>query len=283
MSRGGPVCIYHFPCADGFTAAWAFWKRFGDDGMEFVPGSYGEDPDFSNYKGRDVYLVDFSYKRPRLKELASIANRVIIIDHHKTAAEDLAGLEDELDNVFVHFDMDRSGAMMAWNYLNDTEDVPTLVKYVQDRDLWRFDLPWSKEASSYIFAHDYTWENWDRLQHEFETAFSKVMSGGAAIDQKHMKDVKELMAASKRRIILGGVDVPVVNLPYTMSSEGCNILAQGEPFAASYFDKGDHRMWSLRSVKGGRDVSKVAAMYGGGGHENAAGFQSGLDWCGDIV
>ena len=36
------ICIYHFPCADGFTAAWAIRTRWPD--IEFVPGVYGQEP-----------------------------------------------------------------------------------------------------------------------------------------------------------------------------------------------------------------------------------------------
>jgi len=279
MPRGCPVCIYHFPCADGFTAAWGVWKRFGE-GFEYIPMNYGE-PIPEGLDGRDVYLVDFSFKRPVLKELAAKANFVVIIDHHKTAVEDLAGLEDELENVHVVFDMERSGAMMAWNYFHGYEDVPKLVEYVQDRDLWLKKLPFCDEAAAYVFAHDYRFEVWDGLRDDFENKFSNVMTGGSFILKKQRKDIQELLKASTRYGVIGGVEVLIANLPYTMSSEGASILAIGTPFGACYFDKKDHRMWSLRSAEDGADVSAIAAQYGGGGHKHAAGFQSALDWCGD--
>ena len=53
------MCIYHGNCQDGFGAAWAVWKRFGD-AVEYVPGFYGQPaPDVA---GRSVVMVDFSYK-----------------------------------------------------------------------------------------------------------------------------------------------------------------------------------------------------------------------------
>ena len=45
------------------------------------------------------------------------------------------------------------------------------------------------------------------------------------------------------------------------------------PFAATYFDTGNIREFSLRSSPDGVDVSLVAEMYGGGGHKHASGFR----------
>ncbi|HEY9460031.1 MAG TPA: phosphoesterase, partial [Paralcaligenes sp.] len=82
-----PICIYHGKCADGFTAAWAVKCALGD--IEFYPGVYQEPP--PEVTGRDVIIVDFSYKRPVLVEMAAVARSILVLDHHKTAAEDLAG------------------------------------------------------------------------------------------------------------------------------------------------------------------------------------------------
>lgn len=59
------------------------------------------------------------------------------------------------------------------------------------------------------------------------------------------------------------------------SSELVGKLAEGPvPFAVGWFQRGDGKYaYSLRS-RGEYDVSKLAVRYGGGGHRNAAGFQS---------
>jgi nanoRNase/pAp phosphatase (c-di-AMP/oligoRNAs hydrolase) len=59
-------------------------------------------------------------------------------------------------------------------------------------------------------------------------------------------------------------------------------MAQEAPFAACYYDKPGARVFSLRSRgDDGMDVSAIAAIYGGGGHRNAAGFQAATGWEGD--
>lgn len=284
-----PLCIYHGNCADGFTSAWAVWRKHGEE-FDYFAGIYGEEP--PDVLGRDVYLVDFSYKRDVLQDMATRARSIIVLDHHKTAQADLApftdiGLSSCLEEEVVHlkfegkpaiaarFDMDKSGAMLAWEHFHPGKAAPELVRYVQDRDLWRFALPGSREVSAYIFAHEYTFENWDYLRSVIEPHEERqnVIYAGAAIEKKHHKDVAELVAKSKRRMDIGGVSVPVANLPYTMSSDAGHLMAQGEPFAACYFDTATHRIFSLRSADDGMDVSEIAAAQGGGGHARAAGFQ----------
>ena len=127
------MCIYHGNCADGFGAAWVVRKALGE--IDFFPGKYQEPP--PDVTGKDVVMVDFSYKRPVLLEMAEKANSILILDHHKTAAEDLLDLPA---NVTAKFDMGHSGAMLTWEHFFPGEAPPPLLLHIEDRDLWRFVL-----------------------------------------------------------------------------------------------------------------------------------------------
>lgn len=83
------------------------------------------------------------------------------------------------------------------------------------------------------------------------------------------------------RMVIGGQEIWVANIPYTLTSDAGNLMARGEPFAACYWDTPNGRVFSLRSTKDGADVSAIAKSYGGGGHVNASGFQMPLGWEGD--
>tara|TARA_B100000700_G_scaffold314754_1_gene401781 strand:- start:225 stop:1118 length:894 start_codon:yes stop_codon:yes gene_type:complete len=285
------LCIYHGNCADGFGAAWAVRHALGDD-VEFYPGHYGhEAPDVT---GRDVILVDFSYKLDVLQDLSFKANSILILDHHKSAQEDLKGLEpvkeklgykgffDELGTwcasqnkplIGALFDMDRSGAMIAWDFFHD-EPAPKLIQHIQDRDLWRFELPGTKEIQACVFSYPYDFELWDQLMTRETWALEEE---GSAILRKHMKDVNELIKVAAHRTTIAGYDVPVMNAPYFYSSEAGNIMSEGEPFAACYYETAKGRVYSLRSKETGVDVSVIASLFGGGGHKNAAGFRIDFD------
>lgn len=262
------TCIYHGNCADGFTAAWAVRKAFGPD-VIFHAGKYGNPP--PDVRGHDVYIVDFSYKRDVLLEMAAQANTIVVLDHHQSAEADLEGINDVAPNVLAVFDMARSGARMAWDYFFPGKKPPRLLQHVEDRDLWRFKLDGTREVQAALFSYPYEFDIWDRLMND--TAVDQLYVDGAAIERKHHKDVAELVKAFRRRMVIGGHDVPVANLPYTLTSDAGHLMAQGEAFAACYWDTASGREFSLRSREDGTDVSVIAVQYGGGGHKHAAGFR----------
>lgn len=275
-----PLVIYHSNCADGFSAAWCFWRKYGT-GADYVAGVYQRDP--PDVTGRDVYLVDFSYKRAVVERMLAVANSITLIDHHKTAIEDLQPVFEPFEferlahgtepRARWYCDLNRSGATLAWDYLFPGEDRPLLLGHVEDRDLWRFKLAGTREIQAFVFSHEYSFELWDKLMSADQVELLKMTAAGAAIERKHHKDVAELVGVCKRRMVIGGHDVPVASLPYTLVSDAAHAMAQGEPFAACYWDTAEGRTFGLRATDEGIDVSEVAKRYGGGGHAKAAGFK----------
>lgn len=289
-----PICIYHGNCFDGFTAAWAVRHAFGDQ-FDYHAGVYQDAP--PDVSGRHVVIVDFSYKRDVLLAMGRVARSMLVLDHHKTAQEDLAGLPPPVlpNNAAAHFDeadgwagsgvdpalprvvfdMDRSGAGIAWDFFHPGVERPAFLAHVEDRDLWRFDMPFTREVHAAMSAYPFDFGAWDEIA---ATPIIELARQGAGIDRKHKRDVAELVAKLSYTMKIGGYIVPVANLPMTMTSDAGNLMCNGlngefkPAFAACYWDTPDGRVFSLRSV-GDFDVSKVAAQYGGGGHKNAAGFR----------
>ena len=273
-----PLCIYHGNCADGFGAAWAVWKIHPD--WEFYPGVHQDPP--PDVTDRDVVIVDFSYKRPMLEDMASKARSILILDHHKTAAEDLAEFPEPPEDlpgcrgwlpssgVYATFDMGRSGAGIAWDHFHGTSR-PRLIDHIEDRDLWKFELEGTREIQAAVFSYKYDFDVWDALM--LRTDLNELRLEGVAIERKHHKDIDELIGVVTRRMVVGGHNVPVANLPYTLTSDAGHKLAKGESFAGCYWDTPEGRVFSLRSTDEGLDVSEIAKSYGGGGHRNASGFR----------
>lgn len=297
------IVIYHGNCADGFTAAWAARKKFGD-AAEYVAGVYQTPP--PDVRGKDVVLVDFSYKRDVMLAMQQVARSILILDHHKSAEADYPADPCTLDGrltcirmdapewtapktweyvqtcvaldqcegigkaiVYAIFDQSRSGAGIAWDFFNPGVHRPELVDHVEDRDLWRFALPGTREIQAAVFSHPYSFDLWDMLS---RYDVGKLRTEGEAIERKHHKDVAELVGVCKRRMTIAGYDVPVASLPYTLTSDAGHLMAHGEPFAACYWDTASGRVFSLRATDDGMDVSEVAKLFGGGGHAQAAGF-----------
>ena len=261
------LCIYHANCVDGFTAAWVVHRALGKD-VEFFPGVHMTPP--PDVRGKDVVLVDFSYKRPIMEKIVADANSVLILDHHKTAAEDLK----DLPGAHVIFDMNRSGARITWDYFFPAEAPPPLLLIVEDRDLWRFAIPKAREIHAALFSYEYSFESWDQLMLD---DINFLADEGVIIERKHFKDINELLSVVTRRMNIGGYDVPIANLPYIFVSDAAAKLAIDEHFAGCYWDTPNGRVFGLRSMKDGIDVSEIAKLYGGGGHKHAAGFTVPFD------
>lgn len=273
------MCIYHDNCADGFGAALAVWLRFGGK-VDYVAASYGQMP--PDCSGHDVLLVDFSYKLPALEQIIDQAKSVTILDHHKTAEADIQPLLDA-GRIQGEFDMGRSGAAIAWDWCFPDDDRPRLIEYIQDRDLWQFNLEGTREISAALFSYDYEFEVWKNILTAMEDDEGRefFFQVGKTLRRKHNKDLDEILKATKRRMLICGYSVPVANVPYMFASDAGNRMAEGELFSASYFDAPDGRKFSLRSKDTGLDVSEIAKRYGGGGHARAAGFMMPIGWEGE--
>lgn len=286
------ICIYHGGCDDGFGAAWVCWKTWGDD-PEYIGMRYGDKlPDIA---GKHVLMVDFSLKQAVMQGASQFAKSIVVLDHHKTAeaelkawtvegrgfpkpftlahmAENMEGLSGE-DAVVAVFDMNKSGARLAWEFCYPGEDLPSLLLAVEDRDLWRFALRDTKEISAALRTYPHDFSRWD----QFAADTGTLRNDGAAILRGHQKNVADFCANTCVTKI-DGHKVPAVNVPYHYASDCAHELMQRNPdapFAAAWFKRGDGTIqWSLRSDDNRVDVSEIAKKFGGGGHRNAAGFQA---------
>lgn len=144
--------LYHGNCPDGTGAALAAWLIFRND-AHYIPVNYGQPlPDIVD--GARVFIVDFSYPREVLESLAARTN-LTVLDHHATAQHALAGLP------YCTFDMNKSGAVLAWEHFHQRPPPPFFL-YLQDRDLWRFELPKSREVSAAIGSYPLKLEVWSK-------------------------------------------------------------------------------------------------------------------------
>lgn len=269
------IVVAHGQCVDGFTSAWIAWLKY-KDAAEYVFAKYGDPP--PDVTGQDILIVDFSYPRKQILDLVyPQGNRVTILDHHRTAEADLAiegPIKEAVDagRLRIVFDMNRSGAGITWDELHGGPR-PALVDYVEDRDLWRWAQPFSKEINAVIGSTEQTFHGWDELMHQIWGHFELQVSTGKALLRQVDRYVGE-MSKQARTIHFEGHSVPVVNAPYINTSELVGHLAESATFAVGWYQRGDGMYaYSLRS-RGDFDVSAIAKKYGGGGHRNSAGFSS---------
>ena len=275
------ICIYHANCDDGFAAAYAVWKRFGDD-IEFIACQYGDEP--PNVTGKDVLIVDFSFKKDVMQAIGNAARRVIVLDHHKTARAELADFlqlqavggpfekryaDRMMEGVGVCFDMDKSGCRLAWEYCFGSEPMPDWFAAVEDRDLWRFALTGTKEICIAIRSMPRNFESWDMFTAE------RLANEGVTI-RRYVDMIIRNICDTAFVEEIAGHKVPVAACSYDFVSETAHELLRRNPdapFAACVVRSYNGTTYSLRSTDDRMDVSEIAKANGGGGHRNAAGFR----------
>ncbi len=268
-------CLYHANCNDGSAAALAVWMAFGDEGHDYIPVQYGSEPP-ADLDGKEIIMVDFSYKKETIRDLAKTAGSILIIDHHKTAQEELIDVDDGNGcSIKTIFDMKKSGAVLAWEYFHPDAPVPELLAHVQDRDLWHLKLDGTQNISKALQLYP-DWRDWSRFIGLGSNDLPALELEGAAINLFLHTQSEKIIATEPEVWTATGDTVPVYNLPGFMLSD---TLAQAlvkypdAPYAVGYFDLTDKRIYSLRSRQNTDvDVSAIALAHGGGGHKHAAGF-----------
>lgn len=286
MSAAKWLCIYHGNCSDGFAAAYCVRAVLGET-VEFYPANYNQDP--PNVADRDVIIVDFSYPPAVLEDMGREARSIIILDHHKTALQALGGYSEpppwqawynspNRSGIHAIFDMERSGAILAFDYfigMGDTLCWPLVrtsrlhlfLEYIQDHDLWHKRLPDSDEFALALRSYPLDFATWDVLYN----GLKNLIAEGRAIKRYYDLRVAELVRDAYSAVICEQRTC-VVNAPGFFASDVAGELAKRSgTFGATWSEIVPGRFkYSLRSQ--GFDVSALASRFGGGGHLMAAGF-----------
>lgn len=261
------LVIYHDKCPDGFGSAYAAWKRLGDRAT-YIGCDHGSSS-YPSVTGKRVVVLDFSFKFHILKRMIGEADRLMVIDHHSSA-------EEELKNIPEHhkmFDMSRSGATMSWNFFHPSIMVPSFLLYIEDRDLWKWKLNYSREICAGLDTYPQTFEQWDQLSSV--AAIKQLQTRGTSIIQYRQSLVESISSKSAQKEYDGFV-CRVVNVcgGSLFSDVGDYLLSKyNVPVALMwYFDYPSKQYKiSLRS-RPDVDCSVIATRHGGGGHKQACAF-----------
>lgn len=284
------VIIYHADCIDGFAAAFSAWLRLGDV-PTYVPLQHGPGLTPPDLAGKRVVVLDFSFNEGVTQAcMEATRGAFLVLDHHASAQAALEGLP-EANKVF---EMRQSGATLAWNFFHPGTPVPLLLRYVEDRDIWRWAMRDSEAFSAGFGLVDKTFQGWKELVEEGEAGIERLIGAGRAV-LAYQHKVRDGHVKRSRPTRLAGA-LPYIGLvcngstlasdignamcQVDLPSEGGSGVEGGAPlpprvqFGAIYEYDVDKRAFrvSLRSDSDEVDVSLMAKVYGGGGHRRAAGF-----------
>lgn len=266
-----PIAVlYHKDCSDGFGAAWSAWRKFGDNANYIGMVHDHTDPP-KWLTGKEVYLLDWCYTMPRLKKLLKMAKSVTILDHHVSLKAEIESVPDHM------YGTDHSGSVLSWMYFHPKKPVPTLLRYIQDIDLWTLKMPdvWVVRASLYNM-YPFEFRVWNKLQRDFEDRekLERYKQEGRTIAAYDDKMIQKLIAKADL-VEFHGVKALAVNSAMYSSELGAALANLLPPLGIVYsFVNGEARV-SLRANNKGKkkvDCAKFAEKYEGGGHKVASGF-----------
>jgi oligoribonuclease NrnB/cAMP/cGMP phosphodiesterase (DHH superfamily) len=279
-------------CPDGIAAAWVVHKLYPDH--EVVGWCYQSEELPQPEPGSSLIIVDFSFPGDVIEQWIRGGVIVQVIDHHKTAKEQLdrfycESFQDALNaspgvnsDWNVTFDMNQCGATLAWKYFFNSKPMPVFLEYIRDRDLWDFELEGTQEIHEAMSKVGRTFDLFDRIEgmtrDELLACFKPI---GEVLLLPKRRAVNAACARKEHGPVIPDCEsIVYVNLKEDGSEDRLtsDICAQlykehpESPFVACYTSDGT---WSLRSDKQGNntDVGAIAKALGGGGHRNAAGFK----------
>ena len=279
------VIIYHHPCQDGQSASWVVkhyldsigksYELIGMQHFDYVKPDYLAKL-YDRVKDKYVIVLDFSFTLEITQRISEITKGIVILDHHITSRDTLQSIE------FAYFDMDLSGVGLAWKYIHPSEEMPLFIQMIQDRDLWEWKVPQSKDFCEGLFNYLYITENNEEGYKIYEEIYKtgnldKYIEFGRVLRIKKDKTLAKMVKNTKKyyKYRHNGqiLRVKIANCDKEMSSDLGNALCDEGicDFAVTW--RYDHKLeeyWvNLRSTNE-VDVSNISKRYKGGGHKNAA-------------
>jgi oligoribonuclease NrnB/cAMP/cGMP phosphodiesterase (DHH superfamily) len=313
VSQTKTIVLYHDNCADGFGAAYAAHEKLGDDSVEYQPIQYkhweydakSKTLLIDSFIGTkiplhlrdvDLHILDFSLSREVTQDLMTCVNSLTWLDHHNTAFEwwlgDLAPnyatangfryLNSEGD-VYIELDSTQSGARLAWNYYHENKVLPTLLRYLDDHDRWKFQLEYTKPVQAALWSYaPWTFDLFDSVRSLVERIPS---DNEETLDTFFYEEGKAIIRNNERLIkahvnnsvtIRATPDAPLglaSNCPWYLASEVGHRLAERSGTYGVAWHVNNHNVVKMDFRSNGYDVSALARELGGGGHVRAAGTE----------
>jgi oligoribonuclease NrnB/cAMP/cGMP phosphodiesterase (DHH superfamily) len=239
-----------------------FWKKYGNS-IDYLPISHSEPP--PNIENKNVYIADIAFDLDTVLELKKKNLSLTILDHHISNFKNLSHLD------YYIYDNNLSGTGVCWRYLFKNKPMPLFLKCVQTRDIWTWNVENAKEILCVLDSLKFDFDIWNDFENKVINNYDEVLKSGKAIIN-YRTNLINIIKKNKYQIKMLGYDVPIINTPFCFKDEILNEFALEAPFSIGYNYDGTVYKVSLRSTDRGVDVSKIAKIYGGGGHRNASAF-----------
>jgi uncharacterized protein len=271
------VLIYHHPCNDGSGAALSAFLHRGES-LVYMPMAHQTPLELESLRDKNVMLVDICFTKPRLMRMREVARKVLILDHHETA------FKDNLNDAGCFFDMQHSGAILAWHYFHGVNTPPPrLLALIQDRDLWRWRDRNSSEPLFHALQEKYPEPDFRALQAYLnDTELDALIQFGHTLMQnnkqwcietgKRAKSCSFYSSALNKTFSILAIELESMRLISELAEY--LYLNNNVDFIMLWYQQPDGNFQvSLRTCNPEINVATIASTFpGGGGHPSAAGM-----------
>lgn len=294
MDKQFDVVVYHESCSDGIASMWSVRRHLPNIQVESCKAGCVYKMDFDIFVNKRIIFVDICPKMDTLYAISAIAKWVTILDHHKSSIDNYENYHDNKksclgqihNNIEIYFDITRAGCQMTWDYFNvsisPNKTRPWFLNYIADRDLWKWELEYSKEYNTAFYDLKYlTADNINLLYEMSDKKKEELKEYGISAVTKFNNKINECCMESN----IATVDKYkcwILSCDYAYRSDVGNKMSM-LPFPDGTMPdftaiwtrdpKSNDKWISLRNVSD-LDLTIVCKIFDdkGGGHPRAAGF-----------
>jgi oligoribonuclease NrnB/cAMP/cGMP phosphodiesterase (DHH superfamily) len=273
------VVIYHHPCTDGAGSALCAWLKYRDK-IEFIPLQYQDHltPELeARLHNKNVIMIDISFRKEQFVRMQSITKKIAILDHHDSALKELG----DVPGCFFAQNNENSGAVLAWHYFHgiDTQ-TPTLLRLIEDRDLWRWSERDLSEPLSYALYAFYPNRDFKMYEQYLQSDLLEqlIVCGKSLMAANH-----DWCVAASAKAEFKTLTTPISNMKYEIicaqfdNSRLFDELAEylytnnTTDLVMLWYQRSDGKFKiSFRGNNLNINLGEIAREFGGGGHVSAA-------------
>ncbi len=277
------LCFYHSADLDGKMSAAIVKKKYPN--CELYPINYGEQiPWDLIHENLNIIIVDFCFQPHELMiKIKEKCKNMIWIDHHRSAINSLT--DEQFDGIR---DITYAGCELAWKYFFD-DNIPLPIKLLGRYDVWDHSNEsfWENEILPFQYGirlHCNTPEDLLKYLDLYNKCGSQLINdvireGQICLKYQNLQN-KEYAKRYAYFVNWQGYCCCCINIGMSNSTIFDSITDLYDIMVVYCNTNSKSYTISLYSKSSsGIDVSSIASKYGGGGHANAAGFQTNkLPW-----
>lgn len=260
------ILLTHDSCGDGNACEWVLRRHAEVHSYDFttVYRQYNRPLDI-DVEDAIVIIADYSYDLDTMGHIIDMAKLVIMVDHHESS---LPVMEKYPNYAYSTTDK-LCGAELLWELLFPNVTIPYSLKYVGDRDTWRWEQKDSRIICDYLDSYKKNREKYFELLSLPATVFyDTCLTAGKVVNE--MREQTITTVATSRHIPMrnwGKYVVPFINTT-TLISEIGNRVSEQYPFVVMYFFTDKELVLSFRASDPEINLPDLGVPRG---HKHAAG------------